>query len=93
VTDDGESDQPLHPIRTGIDGTDGRFCRQATSVETHRARPLQERPPMTYELELDDELGARIERHLEDDETPEEFVAELLSVYETEGSFPGRVPE
>lgn len=42
---------------------------------------------MTYDLELDDELGARIERHLEDDETPEEFIDELLSVYETEGSF------
>lgn len=42
---------------------------------------------MSYELELDDELGERIERHLQDDETPEEFIAELLSVYETEGSF------
>lgn len=40
---------------------------------------------MSYELELDDELGERIERHLEDDETPEEFIAELLSIYETEG--------
>lgn len=43
--------------------------------------------PMTYEIELDDELGERIERHLEDDETPAEFIGELLSVYETEGSF------
>ncbi|SFS08746.1 hypothetical protein SAMN05216559_3502 [Halomicrobium zhouii] len=42
---------------------------------------------MTYEIELDDELGERIERHLEDDETPAEFIGELLSVYETEGSF------
>ncbi|MCU4799057.1 hypothetical protein OB920_01545 [Halobacteria archaeon HArc-gm2] len=42
---------------------------------------------MSYEIELDDELGERIERHLEDDETPEEFISELLSVYETEGSF------
>lgn len=42
---------------------------------------------MTYTLELDDELGERIESHLEEGETAEEFVAELLSVYETEGSF------
>lgn len=42
---------------------------------------------MSYTLEIDDELGERIERHLEESETPEEFVAELVSVYETEGSF------
>lgn len=38
-------------------------------------------------LELDDELMERIESHLEDDETAEEFVAELLTIYEQEGRF------
>lgn len=42
---------------------------------------------MTRTLEIDDELAERMERHLEDDETLEEFIAELVSVYETEGSF------
>jgi hypothetical protein len=42
---------------------------------------------MTHTLEISDELKERIERHLEDDESPEEFIAELLSVYETEGAF------
>lgn len=42
---------------------------------------------MTHTIELSDELHDRIEQHLEDDETPEEFIAELLSMYETEGTF------
>jgi len=42
---------------------------------------------MTHTLEISDELHDRIETHLEDDESPEEFIAELLSVYETEGAF------
>jgi len=42
---------------------------------------------MTYTLEISDELKERIEDHLEDDETHEEFITELLSVYETEGAF------
>lgn len=42
---------------------------------------------MTRTLEIDDELAERIDRHLEEDESPEEFIAELVSVYETEGSF------
>lgn len=42
---------------------------------------------MAYTIEVDDELGERIEGHLEDDETPAEFIAELVSVYETEGNF------
>jgi hypothetical protein len=42
---------------------------------------------MTHTLEINDELKERMERHLEEDETLEEFVEELVSVYETEGSF------
>jgi hypothetical protein len=41
---------------------------------------------MTHTLEISDELKERMERHLEEDETLEEFVEELVSVYETEGS-------
>lgn len=42
---------------------------------------------MTTTLEIGDDLADRIESHLEEGETPEEFVAELVSVYETEGAF------
>jgi len=38
-------------------------------------------------LTIDDELMERIESHLEEGETPEEFVAELVAMYETEGAF------
>lgn len=42
---------------------------------------------MPHTLEISDELADRIETHLEEDETYEEFIEELLSVYETEGTF------
>jgi hypothetical protein len=42
---------------------------------------------MTYTLEISDELRERLEGHLEEDETYEEFVEELLSMYETGGTF------
>jgi hypothetical protein len=42
---------------------------------------------MTHTLEISDDLLARIETHLEDDETPEEFIEELVSMFETEGAF------
>ncbi|WP_255198531.1 DUF7557 family protein [Halorarius litoreus] len=42
---------------------------------------------MPYTLEISDELRERIDKHLEEDETYEEFLTELLSVYETEGAF------
>jgi hypothetical protein len=42
---------------------------------------------MTQTIELDDDLYERIEGHLEDDERHEEFIEELISVYETEGAF------
>jgi len=38
-------------------------------------------------LTLDDDLMARIESHLEDDETAAEFIAELVTIYEQEGRF------
>jgi hypothetical protein len=42
---------------------------------------------MSYTLEISDELRERLDRHIEDDETYEELIAELLSMYETEGTF------
>ncbi|MFC7068765.1 DUF7557 family protein [Halobaculum lipolyticum] len=42
---------------------------------------------MTRTVEIDDDLAERIEGHLEDDETIEEFLRELVSIYEQEGRF------
>ena len=42
---------------------------------------------MAHTLEISDELRDRIDRHREEDESYEEFIAELLSVYETGGTF------
>ncbi len=42
---------------------------------------------MTYTLEISDELKDRLDAHLEEDETHEEFITELVSMYETEGAF------
>jgi len=42
---------------------------------------------MTHTIEISDELQERMDRHLEEDESYEEFIEELLSVYETDGAF------
>jgi hypothetical protein len=42
---------------------------------------------MSRTIELDDDLAERLEEHLEDDETVEEFIEELLNIYEQEGRF------
>jgi hypothetical protein len=42
---------------------------------------------MPYTLQISDELRERLDAHLEEDETYEEFIAELVSMYETEGTF------
>ena len=42
---------------------------------------------MTYTLEISDELRERLERHCEEGESYEEFIEELVSVYETDGAF------
>ncbi|MHB9285908.1 hypothetical protein ACKVMT_02575 [Halobacteriales archaeon Cl-PHB] len=42
---------------------------------------------MPETLELSGDLMDRIETHLEEDETPAEFIEELLNMYETEGTF------
>lgn len=42
---------------------------------------------MPYTLEISDDLKDRLDAHREEDETYEEFLSELLSMYETEGAF------
>ena len=42
---------------------------------------------MTHTLEISDELKNQLDRHLEEGESHEEFIAELVSMYETEGTF------
>ncbi len=42
---------------------------------------------MSTTIELRDDLAERLEAHLEEDETYEELIEELLNVYETEGAF------
>jgi hypothetical protein len=42
---------------------------------------------MPSTIEISDDLRARLERHLDEDQTIEEFVGELVSMYETEGTF------
>lgn len=42
---------------------------------------------MPHTIEISDELRQRLDDHLEEGETYEEFISELVSVYETEGAF------
>lgn len=42
---------------------------------------------MAQTIDLSEELGARLEAHLEEDETVEEFIEELVNIYEQEERF------
>ncbi len=42
---------------------------------------------MRTTIEIDTELYERLNGHLEEGETVEEFISELVSMYETEGAF------
>jgi len=42
---------------------------------------------MTYTLEISDDLRDRLDDHVEEDESYEEFIEELVSIYETQGTF------
>ncbi len=42
---------------------------------------------MTHTIEISDDLRARLESHLDEGETIEGLIEELLNVYETEGAF------
>lgn len=51
------------------------------------ARATSPVPTMTHTIEISDDLRQRIEDHLREDESYEEFITELVSMYETEGAF------
>jgi hypothetical protein len=53
------------------------------SVNDGSATPIT----MTYTLEISDELKDRLDDHLEEGESYEEFITELVAIYETEGEF------
>lgn len=42
---------------------------------------------MTQTIELSEDLRERLDAHLDEDQTYEELIAELLNMYETEGTF------
>lgn len=42
---------------------------------------------MPFTLEISDELRERLDAHREEDESYEELIAELVSMYETGGAF------
>lgn len=42
---------------------------------------------MTRTIELSDNLAERLEDHRREDETIEEFIEELMNIYEQEGRF------
>lgn len=73
-------------------GSRNRFVRKrrpGTHCRFYGSRPPIARTSlaMTHTLEISDELKERLDRHLEEGETHEELIAELLSMYETEGAF------
>lgn len=42
---------------------------------------------MSHTIELSDDMKERLDTHLEEGESYEEFLEELLTIYETEGAF------
>ncbi|MFU8869097.1 hypothetical protein [Natronococcus sp.] len=42
---------------------------------------------MTHSLEISDDLKDRLDSHCDEGQSPEELIEELLSIYETEGTF------
>lgn len=48
---------------------------------------IPQTPMTTTTIEISQELKQRIEGHLEEEETVEEFLEELVSIYETQGTF------
>ncbi|ELY41041.1 DUF7557 family protein [Natronorubrum tibetense] len=42
---------------------------------------------MTHTIEISDDLKDRLDSHCEEDQTIEELLEELVSIYETDGAF------
>ena len=44
-------------------------------------------PAMPHTIEISDDMKERLDSHCEEGESYEEFLEELLTIYETEGAF------
>lgn len=42
---------------------------------------------MTERIEVSDEVRERLDKHIEEDQSYEEFIDELVSMYETDATF------
>ncbi|WP_436345311.1 DUF7557 family protein [Natronorubrum sp. FCH18a] len=42
---------------------------------------------MTHTIEISDDLKERLDSHCEEGQSHEEFIEELVSIYETDGAF------
>ncbi|WP_169333431.1 DUF7557 family protein [Natronococcus jeotgali] len=42
---------------------------------------------MSHTLEISDDLKDRLDSHCDEGQSPEELIEELVSIYETEGTF------
>lgn len=70
-------------------------CRTVPGVDRHTNFSVLEpwdywRPQTTFmprTIEISDELRTRIDQHREEDESYEEFIEELVAIFETEGKF------
>lgn len=70
---------PVENRLVGICGSGDSRTKEASLSTASRT--------MTYTLEISDELRERLDVHLEEGETYEEFITELVSMYETDGTF------
>ncbi|ELY65863.1 hypothetical protein C492_02697 [Natronococcus jeotgali DSM 18795] len=50
-------------------------------------RPFDRRSLMSHTLEISDDLKDRLDSHCDEGQSPEELIEELVSIYETEGTF------
>ncbi len=78
--DEGPPRRPRHlspTIPTGREPPPEYCCPGSDSGTDH----------MTYTLEISDELRERLDDHLEEGESYEELITELVALYETDGAF------
>lgn len=68
--------------------TKRKFSSVGWSKQWYRFYALNSKlRPVTRTIELSDELRERLERHADEDESLEEFIEELVAIYEHEGRF------
>jgi hypothetical protein len=74
---------PVTPLRTRQE----RHHRPRTADEFMCLGAVPTAYSMPETIEISDDLKERLDAHREEGETYAEFIEELVSVYETEGSF------